>query len=190
MTNVYSPVAIVLHWILAITILSMVFMGWYMEDLREELLSGGSVTIAEVQSLYNLHKTVGLTILALSLLRLVWRLTHPVPGLPQAMKPWEKQVATGTHWLFYALMIGLPIGGWMASSASPFPSYFFNNPELAIPRLPVPQDSGFEDAMGSAHGAGAWAVLVLTALHVGAALKHQFIDRDNLLARMLPFLKG
>lgn len=190
MSKAYTPVAIALHWVLAIAIISMVFMGWYMEDLREQLLTGGPATIAEVQSLYNLHKTVGLIILALSLFRLVWRLTHPGPGLPEGMKAWEKHLATATHWLFYVLIIGLPIGGWMASSASPFPSYLFNNPELAIPRLPVPQETGFEEAMGSAHGAGAWAILLLTALHIGAALKHQFIDRDNLLARMIPFLKG
>ncbi len=190
MSKAYTPVAISLHWVLAIMLLGMVFMGWYMEDLREELLSGGAVTLQEVQFTYNAHKTVGLIILALSLFRLVWRLTHPGPGLPEGMKPWEKTVATGTHWAFYAIMIGMPLGGWMAASASPFPTLLFNNPDLVLPKLPVPQSQELEEQLGSAHGAGGWAILVLTALHVGAALKHQFFDRDNLLGRMLPFLKG
>ena len=106
------------------------------------------------------------------------------------MKPWEKTAATTTHWLFYAIMIGMPIGGWIAASATPFPSLLFNNPDLILPKLPVPQTEEFALMTGSAHGAGGWAILVLLALHVGAALKHQFVEKDGLLARMLPFLKG
>lgn len=190
MTRSYTPVAIALHWILAALLIGMVFFGWYMEGLRETLFSGGSVTLQEVQGAYNAHKTVGMAILVLSLFRLFWRVTHPGPGLPEGMTGWERIAASGAHWAFYVIMIGMPIGGWIAASASPYPSMLFNNPDLILPKLPVPQNEEFESAMASAHGAGGWPILILTVLHAGAALKHQFLDRDNLLARMLPFLKG
>ena len=189
MTDRYTPVAITLHWVLALLIIMMIFMGWYMEDLREALLRG-EATIQQVQSVYNTHKTIGLIILAMSLFRLYWRLTHPGPGLPDGMKAWERTAAHATHWAFYAIMIGMPIGGWIAASATPFPTLLFNDPNLVLPKLPVPQTEEFAELSGSAHGAGAWAIFALLALHVGAALKHQFVARDNLLARMIPFMKS
>ncbi len=189
MTKTYTPVAITLHWVLAILLMLMVFMGWYMEDLREQMLAG-EAPLDQVQAVYNTHKTIGLIILAMSFLRLYWRLRHPGPGLPEGMTGWERLAAQGTHWAFYAIMIGMPIGGWLASSASPFPAFFFNDPALPIPKLPVPQSEELAGQLGSAHGAGAWAFLILVGLHIAAALKHQFINRDNLLARMIPFLKG
>lgn len=189
-TQRYSTVAIILHWVLAALLVGMVFFGWYMEGLRENLPPNGDASPFAVQSAFNAHKTVGMAILLLSLARLAWRLTHPGPGLPDHMKAWEKTAATTTHWLFYAIMIGMPIGGWIAASATPFPSLLFNNPDLVLPKLPVPQTEEFALMTGSAHGAGGWAILVLLALHVGAALKHQFVEKDGLLARMLPLLKG
>lgn len=186
----YTSVAIALHWLLAVLLIGMVFFGWYMEDLREVLVAGGDVTLAEVQFAYNAHKTTGMFILLLSLGRLAWRLTHKQPGMPEHMPGWEKMAAHATHWGFYVLMIGLPIGGWIAASASPFPSLLFNDPNLVLPKLPVPQSEELADAVGSAHGAGGWAILTLFALHVGAAIKHQFLDKDGLMARMIPFLKG
>lgn len=189
MRDAYNPIAIALHWILAVLLISMVFFGWYTEGLRESMLAGENVPLSDVQFAYNAHKTTGLFVLALSLFRLGWRLTHPAPALPQGMKPHEAWIAKATHWGFYALMIGLPLGGWAAASATPFPTLLFNNPELVLPKLPVPQTEAFAEFAGSAHGAGGWAILILSGLHVAAALKHQFIDRDNLIARMIPLLK-
>ena len=189
MNRRYDLVAMALHWLLAVSLIGMVFYGWYMEGLREAALSGGGVSFADVQAAYNGHKTFGMIILSLSLVRLGWRLTHTPPALPAGMKNWERRVASATHWAFYALMIGMPLGGWLGSSASPFPSLMFNNPDLVLPKLPIPQDEVLETTILSLHGAGGWAILLLTALHAGAALKHQFVDRDNLLARMIPFLK-
>jgi cytochrome b561 len=189
-TKRYTGVAIALHWLIAIMLVSMVFFGWYMEDLRDALAAGGTVTLSEVQFAYNAHKTSGLIILTLSIIRLFWRLTHKTPGMPDGMKSWEKTVAQATHMAFYVLIIGMPIGGMIAASASPFPSLLFNNPDLVLPKLPVPQTEEFAELAGSVHGAGGWPILILTALHAAAALKHQFVDKDGLLARMLPFLKG
>ncbi|MEO1039304.1 MAG: cytochrome b [Pseudomonadota bacterium] len=186
-SNRYSTVAITLHWIIAVMLVSMVFYGWWMEGLRD-LAVDGEISFAEVQSAYNWHKTAGITILILSLARLAWRLTHPAPALPAGMKPWERLGARFTHIAFYAVMIGAPIGGWVTASATNFPSKLFNIEGLLLPRLPVPQTDPFYELAGSLHGAGGWVILVLLALHVGAALKHHFINRDGVLARMIPGL--
>lgn len=185
----YTGVAIALHWLIAVLLVGMVFFGWYMEGVRDALLAGDA-TLDEVRQVYNAHKTTGVLVLLLSLGRLGWRLTHTPPGLPAGMKSWERQAARFTHAAFYVLMIGMPLMGWITASASEQPSWLFNNPDLVLPRLPVPQEEGFFGVAGSIHGAGGWAILVLLGLHVAAALKHQFYDRDGLLRRMIPFLKG
>jgi cytochrome b561 len=186
----YTGVAIALHWIIAVLLVGMVFYAWNMEELKETLFAGGDVTLGEVQFAYNAHKTVGLLILVLSLGRLAWRFTHPVPALPDGMAGWERFAATATHWAFYAIMIGMPIGGMIAASAAEPPTLLFNNPDLVLPKLPVPQTEAFQDFSGSVHGAGGWAILGLLGLHVAAALKHQFINKDGLIGRMIPVLKG
>lgn len=183
----YSSVAIILHWLIAIMLVSMVFVGWWMEDLREALLAGqGSIELT--QSVYNWHKTAGIAILILSLGRLVWRLTHPAPPLPAGMKPWEKLAASLAHYAFYGVMIGAPIMGWITASASSFPSKLFNLDGVLLPHLPVPQNTDFQHLTASIHGASGWIILVLLALHAGAALKHHFLDRDGVLTRMIPGL--
>ena len=96
------------------------------------------------------------------------------------------------HWAFYVIMIGMPIMGWISASAAEFDSFLFNNPDMTMPRLPVPQSECLHEVSGFIHGAGGWPILILWVLHAGAALKHQFLDKDGLLGRMipLPFLKG
>tara|TARA_R110000868_G_scaffold24255_17_gene96084 strand:- start:1001 stop:1582 length:582 start_codon:yes stop_codon:yes gene_type:complete len=190
-TTRYTTVAIVLHWVIGILLIGMVFYGWYMEDLGHALRDGsGSVSAGEVQFAYNAHKTVGMLVLLLSFGRLAWRLMHKTPGMPAGMKSWEQTVAKATHWAFYGLMIGLPLVGWVAASTTELPTMLFNNPDLILPRLPVSQERGFHDLVGNIHGKGAWVLLILTGLHFAAAIKHQFVDKDGLMARMLPFLKG
>lgn len=182
----YTLVAILLHWLIAALLVGMVFYGWWMEDLRYAAING-DISFAYVQGAYNWHKTLGIAILLLSLARLGWRLTHPVPALPAGMKPWEKTIAKAIHIAFYAVMIGAPIGGWVTASASGLPSKLFNS-GLILPNLPVPQTEGFAELSGSVHGAAGWVILILLALHAGAALKHHLIDRDGVLARMIPGL--
>lgn len=182
----YTAVAIVLHWLMALMLVGMVFMGWRMEDMRDLALSG-ELTFAEVQTYYNWHKTFGISLLVLALARLGWRFTHKVPPMPDTMKPWEKLAARGTHIGFYVVMIAVPVFGWLTASATNFPSYIANNPALQLPHLPVP-DTLYEP-LGSIHGAGGWVIFGLLALHAGAALKHHFINKDDVLTRMIPFLK-
>lgn len=183
----YTSVAIAFHWVIAIMLVSMVFYGWWMEGLRDLALAG-EMSFAQVQAAYNWHKTAGITILILSLARLAWRFTHPVPPLPAHMKPWETILARFTHIAFYAVMIGAPIGGWVTASATNFPNRLFNIEGFDLPRLPVPQTDAFYELAGSMHGAGGWVILGLLALHAGAALKHHFLDRDGTLQRMIPGL--
>lgn len=190
-TTRYTNVAIALHWIIGILLIGMVFYGWYMDDLKGALRAGtDGVTREQVTFAYNAHKTAGLLVLLLSFGRLAWRLMHKVPPMPAAMKSWEKMVASGTHWAFYVLMIGLPLVGWVAASTTTQDSLLFNNPEWILPRLPVSQEHDFHELVGNIHGKGAWVLLILTGIHFAAALKHQFLDKDGLMARMLPFLKG
>ncbi|MFP4520056.1 MAG: cytochrome b [Oceanicaulis sp.] len=183
----YSAVAIAFHWVIAVLLVSMVFYGWWMEGLRDQLFAG-EVSAETVSGAYNWHKTAGILILLLSLARLAWRLSHKPPALPGHMKPWERYFARFTHVAFYAVMIGVPIGGYVTASSfgDSFPILLFN--EIALPKLPVPQTDSFQSFSGSAHGAGGWVILVLLALHAGGALKHHLLDRDGVLTRMIPGL--
>jgi len=188
-SNRYTNVAITLHWLIAVMILFMIFAGWRTDDMRQAMLAGDtSVDPMTVAMLFNWHKTTGLIILALSLFRLIWRLTHKQPALPDGMNAFERFAATATHWAFYGLMIGMPLGGWVAASASSFPSFFFNVQSLPIPQL-VADNEAIYSVVAQVHSKGAWAILVLLALHIAAALKHHFIDRDDVLTRMVVFLK-
>lgn len=191
----YSTVAIVLHWLIAFAVLSMVPMGWWMSDAIAE--PGAQATAYRV---FQLHKSIGLTILALTALRLGWRLIH-VPPAPPVSKAWEHALATVTHAAFYVLLFALPLSGWLYVSTgwsapqdralAVATSWFGLVP---VPHLPGVAEAAAETRRDLAHGAlgahslMAWMVLVLAGLHIGAALKHQFIDRDGVLARMAPFL--
>jgi len=193
----YTPVAIALHWAIALAIFAMIPMGWWMSEAINE---PGSQALA--YRVFQIHKSVGFLILALTALRLVWRLTHRTPGMPAEMKTWETFAARATHAAFYGLMLALPLTGWLYVStgwavATDQPlavatSWFGL---FTVPHLPFIGEAAAGlrravayQAMG-AHGVMAWGAVVLIALHVGAALKHQFINRDGVLAHMIPVLK-
>lgn len=187
-TKKYTTVAIILHWLIAVLILGQIAGGLYMSSLP-----GGS---PEKFDLFQLHKSFGLSILFLSLLRLAWRLLHRPPPLPETMKGSEKVAARLSHIGFYGLMIGVPLIGWALASASPFaasvPTYIFG----VVPWPHLPFFEGIEDRAALAqriaeiHKFFALSILALLVLHVGAALKHHFSDKDDVLSRMLPMLKS
>jgi cytochrome b561 len=194
----YTAVAIVLHWAIAVAILFMIPMGLWMHESAEH----GDVS-AQLFRAYQLHKSIGLTVLALSLVRLGWRLMNPPPPLPEHMPGWERLIAKATHWAFYALMIGLPLSGWLYVSAgwsihddAPLPvatQWFglFRVPSLFglnQADLGVREDTA-ETAL-TAHAYLAYATLGLAALHVLAALKHHLFDKDEVLAHMAPGLRA
>ncbi|HEV6968327.1 MAG TPA: cytochrome b [Roseateles sp.] len=167
----YSPFAIVLHWLLAIAIVGAFGLGLYMSDLP---FSPSRI------KLYNWHKWAGVTILALSALRLLWRLAHRPPAdLP--MPVWQARAAHAVHGLLYLAFFAVPLTGWAMSSAKGFPVVWFG--VLPLPDF-VPKDHDLGELLEEVHAALAWGLAVLVLAHVAGALKHHFVDRDGLLQRM------
>jgi cytochrome b561 len=174
----YGAVAILLHWVLALAIITAFVVGLTLEDMP--------LSPSKIQ-LINWHKWAGVGILLLSALRLVWRITHRPPALPgvieQAMAGWQRIAHHGTHHLMYLLFFVVPLLGWAYSSAKGYPIVWFG--VLPLPDLVAP-NKALAEVLQQAHGAAAWALMGLVGLHVAAALKHQFIDKDGLLGRMRP----
>lgn len=188
-TKRYTSVAITLHWIIAIMMVLLVFVGWRMGDMAEALRGGSTeFTLDDVRFVFDMHKTFGILVLVLSLIRLAWRFMNPVPPMPAGMKPWEVTVARLTHLGFYVLMIGMPILGWLTASSGQAPSFFFHNEAWPIPDI-APNNRNFHEIMEFLHGRGGWVIIVLLVLHAGAAIKHHIVDKDDVLARMIPFLR-
>lgn len=183
----YGAVAMMLHWLLATMILFMLGLGLFMTSLDE--------TDPRTFPLFQLHKSIGLTILTLSLVRFVWRLINPIPELPHAMSKWERFAARSVHALFYVLMIAIPLIGWatVSSAALAVPTMWFGLFEWPhipfLADLPRAEKRMIEGPLATTHAILALAMLALVVLHVAAALKHQFRDRDNVLKRMLPWTK-
>jgi cytochrome b561 len=177
----YGAVATTLHWLIAAAIIGMLIVGKYMHGLPN--------TDPDKFVLYQLHKSTGITILALSLLRLVWRLTHAVPPLPAAMPAWERWAAHGMHFALYAAMVGMPLSGWARVSTDPIgiPTLWFGLFE--VPHLPFGADRDLSYLFHEMHELGGNLLILLLVGHVLAALKHHFWDRDNVLKRMLPFTR-
>ncbi len=168
----YNNVAIGLHWVIGLLMIFMLFFG---EGL-----------IQRVQGTFYpaIHVSLGISILVLSVVRLAWRLMNPPPALPDTMKSWEKTVSHIAHWVFYILMIGMPITGMMAIGPAAVEKADLLQASIfglfAVPVLPNIL------GLGVTHGAGAFFGKLLVILHVGAALKHQFWDKDGILRRMSP----
>ena len=179
----YASVAIALHWLIALAIMLQVSLAWRMD---------GPLT-PENFALIQLHKSVGITVLALSVLRLGWRLANPPPPLPADMPPWEKALAHAAHLGLYAIMIGMPLTGWLMVSASKraIPTLLYGAvhwPDLPGFAAMAPGAKAVWRAIGeNGHGLLADGLYLLFVLHVAGALKHQFLDRDQpILARMAP----
>jgi cytochrome b561 len=190
----YTAVAIVLHWAIAIAIFGLIALGWWMGDALES-----PDTQAQAIAAFQLHKSLGLTVLTLSVLRLAWRLINPAPPPPEGMKAWERLVATATHAAFYLLIIAMPLSGWLFVSAGwsvhdqrplEVPTVYFGMFEvphlLGLSALPDGIRATAAAILEFGHSKLAWVAIVLTILHVGAALKHQFADKDGVLGRMVP----
>ncbi|MDZ4200825.1 MAG: cytochrome b [Gallionella sp.] len=176
MTDHYTRTAITLHWLIALLIFAAFPLGVYMHELP---LSPDKLR------LYSYHKWLGITVLMLAALRLSWRATHRPPPLPDSMPNWEKLVAHTTHHALYILLFAIPLSGWLMSSAKGFQTVWFG--VLPLPDL-VGKDKELGDILKEVHEVLNFALLGLVIAHVAGALKHHFIERDGILARMLPFL--
>lgn len=173
----YSTGAIAFHWIIALLIAFNYVAAWMAEDLPKE----------QAGALMGNHKAVGITILLLTVLRILWRITHRPPAFLTSLQPWEAMLARVTHALFYVLMIGIPLAGWLMHSAYSGGATVNAFGVFSYPGLPLAADKAGAHTAGEVHEVLATAMLVLAGLHVLGALKHQFLDRDGSLARMLPW---
>jgi cytochrome b561 len=170
----YTATAIALHWLLAIGLVAIGAFGVYMHGLP---LSPWKLRV------FSWHKWAGVTAFLLVLVRLGWRLTHRPPALPVTMSPLARFAAHTGHAMIYVLMFAIPLSGWLMSSAKGFQTVYFGI--LPLPDL-VAHDRALGNALLQVHQALNITLAVLVAGHAAAALRHHFIDRDGVLARMLP----
>lgn len=171
----YDGVARLFHWLVALLIFVMFGLGWYMADLE--------LTDPSKFRLYQIHKSIGILIFVLALLRLAWRLTHEPPSYPSTMRGWERFAASGAHWALYALILLQPVLGVLQSNAANFPIVLLGRVEL--PALIGPDQALGETLLG-AHHLLANVLAGLALLHIGAALRHHVMLKDDVLRRMLP----
>ena len=176
MTNRYTRTAITLHWAIALLIFTAFPLGVYMHDLP---LSPNKL------QLYSYHKWIGVSIFLLAMLRISWRITHRPPPLPSGMPQWEKIAAHATHYLLYVLIFAIPLSGWLMSSAKGVQTVWFG--VLPLPDL-VSRNKELGELLKEVHESLNFLMLGLVLAHVGAALKHHFIERDDILVRMIPLL--
>lgn len=173
----YSGTAIALHWLVALMLLGSATLGLYMVDLQLSPIK---------LKLYSWHKWLGVTIFLVAAGRLFWRLTHPVPALPATVPVWQRRAAALSHALLYALLFVIPLSGWLMSSALGVQVVVFG--VLPLPDL-LEKDQVLGERLKLAHVVLNLVLLALVALHAAAALKHHFLDRDEVLFRMLPAVR-
>jgi len=176
----YHWVAMLLHWVVALLILANLLLGILLDK----------IAIADRAVYYPLHKSIGILVLSLSVLRLGWRFIKPPPIYPAALTWWEAGLASLVHGLFYVLIIGVPFSGWLLVSASPknIPTLLFNS--ILLPNLPffagVADRKALAHSIGEIHGYLAYSMLALVVLHGAAAIKHHWLSKDETLLRMTP----
>jgi len=173
----YSPAAIAFHWMLAVLIIANIAFGLYTVDLP---LSPQKLKY------FSWHKWTGVTIFLLAAARLLWRLSHPAPPLPPTMKPWEQRAAHAAHMVLYVLFFAAPLTGWLFSSAAGFQTVYLG--VLPIPDL-LAKNKDLAEVLKVTHHWVNYTLAAVIVLHAGAALKHHFVDHDDVLVRMLPFLR-
>ena len=173
----YTPTAIALHWLIALLVLALLPLGLYMSDLP---LSPYKL------KLYSWHKWAGITVLMLATLRLFWRASHTPPTLSALTPRWQRLTSNAVHILLYILLFAVPLSGWIMSSAKGVQTVWFG--VLPLPDL-VGKDKALGELLTTVHETLNYILMGLIAIHIAAAIKHHFIDRDATLRRILPFGK-
>lgn len=189
----YTKTAMALHWLIAFALLGMFVLGWYMTDLPKDspkiasidLFDLGIFTVqqaepASIRGFYfNLHKSIGVTLLALIAFRVYWRLTHEPPALLASLKAWEKKLAAWSHKILYLLMLALPVSGLIMASYSKYGVKWFG-----LKLIPGMDNNPLREKLAEVHELIGIVLLVVIVVHVLGALKHKFIDKDEALKRM------
>ncbi len=172
MTTAYTRTAVALHWIVAALVITAIAMGWTMSDMVFSPLK---------LRLFNWHKWIGVTVLALLFVRLLWRVSHPPPA-PLPMPAWQRLSAQILHGALYLMLLVQPLTGWIYTNASGIPIVYLGL--IPLPSL-VHKDKALAEFVKEIHSAGGWVLAVAIGLHVLAAIKHHCFDRDDTLRRML-----
>jgi Cytochrome B561 len=189
----YTKTAIILHWLIGFGIIFMFFLGWYMGDLPKEAPKSSSYDLFDLglytwqlseevsprTFYFNLHKSLGISILALIIFRVFWRLTHPAPSLIKTMKVWEKKLASATHHALYLIMVLVPLSGVAMAVYSKYGIKWFG-----IPLAEGLGDDAMRDIFKESHEIIGIILLLLLGLHILAVLKHTFVNKDGTLKRM------
>lgn len=190
----YTKTAKILHWLIALGIFGMFALGWYMSELPKEgpkqmaydLFDWGiyTWTLSEEASprtfYFNLHKSIGITLLALIVIRIFWRITHKAPAMLASYKAWETKLASGVHRLLYVLMVALPLSGLVMAVASKYGVKWFG-----LDFIGGLDNTPLREAFKEVHEIIGVVILLIIILHILGALKHKFIDKDETLDRML-----
>ncbi len=181
----YTSIAVALHWLVAIGIGYNLYQGLNFDALE-------AAHPDKIRAAVDFHKSIGITIVGLVILRTLWKIGHPAPAPLPALKPWERKLSVSVHHTLYLLMLGVPLAGWLHDSAwkgaPSHPLFLYGS----IPWFRIPLFGGMTDAskdwwhdkLGAAHTLTAYALLGLLALHIAGALKHQFLDRQPQFRRM------
>jgi cytochrome b561 len=180
----YDGVAMLIHWLTAVLMIYMVFFGEDLMKSGEHLAKAGDTANATFEP--SIHVTLGVSIFVLTLLRILWRLTHTAPDYPASMKRYEVVGSKALHGIFYLLLLAIPLTGWLT-----FGGFSEEVPVMAQAQVfglfAMPQPPFTGDVFKEMHELGSNAAMVLIGLHVLAALKHQFIDKDSIFGRILPW---
>jgi cytochrome b561 len=168
----YTRTAIVLHWLIALLVIGQFAWGWWMQQIPKQ-------PVGPRVEAFNLHKSVGLVILALMVVRILWWIGHRPPPFPP-MPAWQAAAARIVHFALYGLLVLQPLSGYLGSEFSGYPVKFFG---LALPGW-AGKNVPLKDFLSIVHLATSWLIAAAVAVHVAAALKHALLDRDGLLARM------
>ncbi|MFZ3142294.1 cytochrome b [Polaromonas sp.] len=170
-TSSYAPLAVVLHWTLVVLIIGMIPLGWYMMEIEDD---PGSAWF------FNLHKSIGLVLAGLVLLRLLWRLGHSPAPLPASVAPWQATASKAGHWLLYAAMIAMPAFGIIGSLLTERGIVFFGIPLPSV----LQANHDLAELFFEAHSVTIWILIGLVTVHALAGLKHLLIDKDGVFQRM------
>jgi cytochrome b561 len=195
MNKRYTTIAIMLHWLIAVAILAMFAFGWYMtalpreapEQMAYDLFDWGIYTweLTKPSSprtfYFNLHKSIGITLLGLIIIRVLWRITHQPPAALASHKAWERKLSTGAHHLLYLLMLVIPTSGLIMSIAGKYGVKWFG-----LDFITGFENQALREIFHEIHEIAGVILLAIVALHVAAALKHKFVDKDETMSRMLP----
>jgi cytochrome b561 len=171
----YTNVAVALHWMIAALVVTQLTLGWWMIDIPKQPVGVRAFW-------FNLHKSIGMTIALLVVLRIAWRFRHPAPPLPVSVPAWQRRAAAASHALLYACLLGMPLVGFLGSTFSGYPIKYFG---FALPQWGF-ESASLKEFFSAVHLGFAWVFMTLIALHTGAALKHLVLNRDGVFWRMWP----